>query len=174
MNVLLTIKEQDINPDAPVVDTSGYKQRHAARAVVLDENDEVYMMWASRDLYNKLPGGGVDPGEDVETALARELLEELGCKAEIISEIGRIIEYRDEARLHQVSDCFLVRQVGDLVPFTLTEKEKAAGFSPIKVPNIDEAIKLMESKRQENYGGRFMALRDLTFLRAARELLSKT
>lgn len=54
--------------------------RAAARAVVLDEDDRVLLVrfefptatvWA-------LPGGGLDPGEDDEACLRRELREELG------------------------------------------------------------------------------------------------
>lgn len=95
MNHLLTIKEQDIEPTAPVVDTSNFKERKAARGVLLDKDNQVYLLNVSKHGYHKLPGGGIDEGEEITQAFERELMEEVGCKAEIIAELGTIVEYRD-------------------------------------------------------------------------------
>ena len=54
--------------------------REAVRGLVLDTQDRVLLVrfrFPKRDVW-ALPGGGVQPGEDDETALRRELLEEVG------------------------------------------------------------------------------------------------
>ena len=59
--------------------------RHAARAVVLDSDDRILLVrWVNED--NGVdtwltPGGGIEPGEDAETALRRELREEAGLES---------------------------------------------------------------------------------------------
>lgn len=95
MKHLLTINENDINPSLGPVDVSVYKERMTARAVVTDLEGRVYLMNVSKHKYHKLPGGGINATEEIVDALKRELLEEIGCQAEIISEIGSIVEYRD-------------------------------------------------------------------------------
>jgi 8-oxo-dGTP diphosphatase len=101
MNLLLAIEEKDFVPESTKAVVSDYRTREAARAVMLDDSKQVYLMHVSLHGYHKLPGGGIDEGENVESALARELLEEVGCKAEIISELGEIVEYRDYEKLKQ-------------------------------------------------------------------------
>jgi 8-oxo-dGTP pyrophosphatase MutT (NUDIX family) len=56
--------------------------RVSVRALLLDENDELIVFRRSvqgRGVYYSAPGGKIDPGEDDETALRRELFEELGA-----------------------------------------------------------------------------------------------
>lgn len=71
MKNLLTIKEQGIVPDSPVVDTSTFRKRGAARAVLLDDEGGVYLLNVSKHGYQKLPGGGIDEGENIQQALER-------------------------------------------------------------------------------------------------------
>ena len=70
--------------------------RRIARGVVFDTQGRFYFVKAERDdLFGKAthletPGGGVEDGEDLETAIRRELSEELGVEVEIICKIGMV------------------------------------------------------------------------------------
>jgi len=172
MKNLLTIKEQDIVPDSPVIDTSTFRKRGAARAVLFDDEGQVYLLNVSKHGYHKLPGGGIDEGEDTKQALERELMEEVGCIAELVAEVGTVIEYRnyDDGGLEQTSYCYLAKQVGEQVASALEEGELAEGMFEIKGKNIDDAITLLLQDKPDNLEGKFIQKRDLAFLQAAKEL----
>ncbi len=76
---------------------STFDERSAARAIMIDNSSRIALMHVTNKNYYKLPGGGVDPGESLEEALLRELKEEAGAhNVEILSEIGQIVEYREQ------------------------------------------------------------------------------
>lgn len=171
MKLITEIREQDIYPDAPQVDTSTFKLRESARAVVFDESGRVALLHVANRKYHKLPGGGVESGEDKRATLAREILEEIGCEAEVYAELGRTVEYRDQWQQLQTSDCYLARKTGAQQAISLTQEEIADGFEPIWVDNIDAAIALLKQDRPEGYDGERIVPRDLAILRAAKATL---
>jgi 8-oxo-dGTP diphosphatase len=173
MKLLLTLKEHDIDASAVHVDPTNLSLRQAARAVVINSQGEVALLKANRHSYHKLPGGGVEDGEDMQQALHRELLEEIGCRANIITEVGKIIEYRDKWDLRQTSNCYLAKQLGQQQPPAFTAEELNDGFEVVWAPSIDDAIALLEQDEPKNYDGRFIKQRDLTFLKAAKRVISK-
>lgn len=170
MNSLLTIRERDFTSSSTQADVSDYKTRQAARAVLLDNSGWVYLMNVSLHGYHKLPGGGIDEGEGVEQALARELMEEVGCKADIIGELGEIVEYRDFEKLNQTSYCFLAKQAGEQQDSALEEGELAEGMVEVKAESIDAAIVLLKNDLPNNLEGKFIQKRDIAFLEAAKFL----
>ncbi len=170
MNKILTIHEQYIVPDTPVIGTDGFRKREAARAVVSDSAGKVALLRVGLYDYHKLPGGGIDEGEDIPTALERELLEEIGCRAEVTGEVGEIIEYRNQFELEQTSYCFTATQVGEKGEPDFTEKELREQFSIVWADDIDAAIGLLEQDEPTNYEGKFIKVRDLALLKTAKEL----
>jgi len=72
----------------------GLPPRQGVRALVLDPSDRVLMVRFEDELgtWWSTPGGGVDPGESDEEALARELAEEVGLRD---LELGPLIWTRE-------------------------------------------------------------------------------
>lgn len=171
MKHLLTIHESDICPEKENLNYEGFKLRHAARAVVLNDKGEVALLKANTYNYHKLPGGGVELGEDMELALQRELLEEIGCQATITAEVGEIIEYRDKWRMKQISHCYIGIQTGELQAPSFTQSEIDEGFEMVWVDSIETAITLLQQDNPKNYDGLFIQRRDIHLLQMARRLL---
>ena len=117
--------------------------------------------------YHKLPGGGIDPGESTEEALARELMEEIGCRVEGVREVAHITEERSGLyRLRQHSVCFSATQVGEILPPDFTVKERAQGFRVVWADSLPAAVELLSADNPSTYEGRFIQARDLLLLQA--------
>lgn len=171
MSVILTLCDQDIWPDSPVVDRSGFYHRYAARAVVINDKGEVWLLYNSREEHHKLPGGGIEEGESIPQGLKRELIEEIGCQAEIITELGETVEHRDQNNITQTSHCFIARQIGEPIAPKFDQGEKARGFYELRASDIDSALALLEKDKPNSYDGAFINRRDIELLRAAKAWL---
>lgn len=84
MRTLLTLHDSDIFPDVADNDPGGFSLRHATRAVLINDQGQVALLKVGNGNYHKLPGGGVEGSEDMQLALERELLEEAGCRADLM------------------------------------------------------------------------------------------
>jgi len=153
-----------------ISESNGFKVREAARAILIDDQNKIPMLYVSKKKHHKIPGGGIDNGESKKEALIRESLEEVGCKIEILKEVGEIIEYRKEHNLKQTSYCYIGKIIEKGEP-DFTEKELNDGFRIIWL-SIDEAILKMKSDNPEDYGGKFMRERDLIFLEEAKKIIN--
>ncbi len=167
MKLLATLRDEDIIIGSPKIRTDNFSPRVAARAIVFDGRAAVALLHATKHSYHKLPGGGVEPGEDLASALAREIKEEIGCAAEVTGEVGQIDEYRGEWKLFQQSYCYLGRVVGPKGSPDFTQEELGDGFEIVWVASLEAAISLLEADRPANYDGKFIHARDLLLLRAA-------
>jgi len=157
-----------------------YRLRKAARALVFNQEGQIALfrkkqtclLFVSKHNYHKLPGGGVEKGEDLLAALQREVLEETGCSVEVRSQnVGIIIEYRDEYEELQISYCFVADVVGQPRAASFTEKEISDGFQ-LQWVNVDQAIDTLKSDQPDDYLGKFIKQRDLEFLLKAKEVLN--
>jgi len=139
-----------------------WEVRRAARTILLNAKGEVAIINVTRDGYYKIPGGGIEDGEDIRIAVEREASEEAGCKIKVQDDLGIIIEYRPEHEFVQISFCF-VAKVTEEGKINLTEKEREEGFI-LEWHTPEKALELMEA-RPNMYHHWFMATRDYEFMK---------
>lgn len=172
MKLLKTIKNQDIFPESSFDSKIEYRIRKAARAIVFDRDNNIAILNATKLHYHKLPGGGIEQGEDILEALNREMIEEIGCQIEVTGELGRIDEYRDESKLMQKSYCYIANVVGEKNEPQFVENEVEDGFEIMWV-SLDEAINILSSDVAEDYHGKFKLMRDNIFLNSYIKIIRK-
>jgi ADP-ribose pyrophosphatase YjhB (NUDIX family) len=166
--IILTLDQHLKNPSVDITGREGYRIRHAVRAVITDHNGSVPLLHAATRDYYKLPGGGVDAGEDLRTALAREMEEEIGSKADVTQELGQVIEWKDSEQLKQISHCYMASLSGEKGQPDFTEDEIAEGLEVVWAAGINQAIDLVGATADSSDTNvSFMTTRDTAILRAA-------
>jgi 8-oxo-dGTP diphosphatase len=164
MNQLAVINPQNVSENEAVA----FAMRDAARAIVVDSEGQVALLHVSNKGYYKLPGGGIEDGEDKIEALRRECREEVGCEISDITEIGFIVEYRKSYNLKQTSYCYLAKLKGEKGTPNFTEAELAGGFEEVWLPFDEVQKKMAESTSLDLEGSQFIVPRDTIFLREAK------
>ena len=169
MNLLKVIKDSDIG-ESFIPEVS--QERGSARAVIFDEDNKIALLHVVNKNYHKLPGGGMEKGENIIEALKREAKEEIGCEIDDIQELGIIEEFRGKYKLHQLSHCFLAKIIGGKGEPNFEEDEILDGFIPLWV-TLDEAIDIIKRENYvEDYEGKFIVIRDLEILQRVKDRLS--
>ena len=139
MKLLTTIygsKDININGSASL--------RTAVRSIIF-ERDKLLMVFSKANGDYKFPGGGVMQGEDHQNALIREIREETGVKyAEIVSEYGKVIEYRPpketEHDVFKMTSYYYVCEIGkEIGSQELDPYEEELGFTACWV-SVEEAL----------------------------------
>lgn len=99
--------------------------RKTARAIVKNADGLFAVMYAEKFNLYSLPGGGVEPGEDVLTALKREIYEETGCTCDQTEELGYVYENRAHQDFTSESHYFIVTCKHTAASIHLTDSEIA-------------------------------------------------
>ena len=167
---IATIADTDLgvapkeNPQPPTV-------RLGARGIVLNSAGEIALIHKTRKNEYKLPGGGIDEGEDPMAAFIRECREELGYVVEVVEELGTAVEYKLQENFKQLSFVYVAKKVDELDSRSLTDKEKDEGTEFVWLPKLQalEVMKqslgeLKQSKYDSVYRTKFMVLRDIRIL----------
>lgn len=158
-----------INPEnATEEEIKSYRVREATRAVVVDREGLIALLHVSKASYYKLPGGGIDHGENELAALDRECREEIGCAIDVIDEVGRIVEYRKIFSLKQISYCYLAKVKGEKETPSFTDEEVKDGFKEVWLTYEDAKRALSESRATTFEGAAYIVPRDMVFLEEAK------
>ena len=149
--------------------------REIVRAIVFDESGYFYFVRAVRDddfgkaTLIETSGGGVEKGEDLCSAICREIKEELGGSIEILCKIGVVEDYYNLIHRHNINNYYLCKVIsfGDK---NLTQDEiESFHLSTLKL-SYEEA--LLEYERCASTKlGRLIAKREVPILQHAKKLL---
>ena len=167
MKLLLTINSEHASQS----NVNDYPIREAVRAVVLDKESRIALLYVSKNKYYKLPGGGIESSESHLEALKRECREEIGCDVEVMGELGMIVEYRKFCKLKQISYCYFAKTVGLKKKPQFTAEELEDGFENRWLTYKEALFVLKNNKAIGVEGGLYIAPRDLTILQSAEEFL---
>jgi 8-oxo-dGTP diphosphatase len=140
---------------------------------MLNERNQVALLSLKAFNTYKLPGGGIEEGEDGPRALMREVAEETGCTVSIQGELGKVIEYRNLSNLLQESFCYLTRQFGPIGMPSYSARETSQRCELVWIDDIDTAVELIQRDTPSSYAGKFIRQRDLIILGAANEFIDQ-
>ena len=150
--------------DKDILGTEGLSSaepRYTARAVV--KNGDLYAVIHSEKFHPySLPGGGIDDGEDIVTALKREILEETGCTCGKITELGMVKENRVQADYTQISYYYVVEADSIGLP-QFTETEINSGTA-LQWHKFSDMIRLINNIQPKTYQQQFLKARDVAAL----------
>lgn len=149
--------------------------RIIARAIVYDENGQFYFVRAERDddfgkaILIETAGGGVEIGEDLLTAIQRELKEELGASVEVVCKIGVVSDYYNLIHRHNINNYFLCK-VESFGEKNLTQDEiDSFHLSTLKL-SYEETVQEYENRTNTRLGT-LVANRELPILHRAKEII---
>lgn len=170
-NKEINIELQDTEWEREYID----HDRTIARAIVYDENGMFYFVRAERDddfgkaTLIETAGGGVEIGEELLTAIKRELKEELGVIVDVVCKIGIVSDYYNLIHRHNISNYYLckIKSFGEK---NLTQDEiESFHLSTLKM-TYEEAISEYENRKSTRLGT-LVANRELPVLHRAKEII---
>jgi len=162
MRRIALLTDQDVLGTPGLSDT---KPRITARAVVVNPEGHLALMYAEKFSIHTLPGGGVEESESIEAALRREIAEETGATIASIEPLGVIEENRAHADYTQVNHYYIVRTADDTLHPHLTALEAENGTSALWC-SFDEAYQRIAAPVFDRPQQKYLQARDVKALEA--------
>lgn len=144
---------------------SNQRPRRTARAIVKSQSGLYAVMYAQKFNLYSLPGGGIEDGEDAQTALVREIYEETGCVCDEIEELGIVTENRASLDYTQINHYYIVTTEQVPAQNHLTEAEKA-NRTEVQWHTLSEAVRLINEQSFERVQQKYLQARDVAALQA--------
>ena len=138
--------------------------RLTARAIVKNQDGLYAVMYSDKFKLHSLPGGGVEEGEDVLTALRREIYEETGCICDEIKELGIVEENWASLDYTQINYYFVVTTTHTPGENHLTESEQASR-TVVQWYTFDEMVQLINEQEFDRVQGKYLKARDVAALK---------
>ena len=152
--------------DKEILGTDGVSvsvPRITARAILKNRNDMFAVMYSEKFNLYSLPGGGVEEGEDITTAIQREIWEETGCGITSVQPLGYVEENRAHCDYTQI-DYYFVLETNDLdLKPHLTENE-AKNKTTVMWLNADEMYYHIATPEHNTNQRKFLQARDVAAL----------
>lgn len=149
--------------------------REIVRAIVFDDAGYFHFVRVDRDddfgkaVYIETAGGGVENCENLDTAILRELNEELGASVEIVCKIGVVSDYYNLIHRHNINNYYLCKVISFGETHMTEDEINSFHLSKVKL-TYEEAVAEYE-KCRETPIGRIVCNRELPILKRAKEIL---
>ena len=151
--------------------------RNIVRAIVIDEKQNFYFVRAKRNddfgeaTLIETSGGGVEARENLETALKRELKEELGAEVEIITKIGVVSDYYNLIHRHNINNYYLCKVTSFGEKHLTKDEIEDFNLSTLRLSYRDAEEEY--KKCAETKIGKLIAARELPVLKYVKKLIDE-
>ena len=157
-------------------DNNSMTIRYGARGIVEGKDGKIAVIYKKNKNEYKLPGGGVDKGEDFKEAFKRECVEEIGCIIENVEYLFDIEEDHINDNFKQISKVYISKVKEKLESNNLTEQEKEEGLEYLwldkkeALEKMKECIKNLKGSKYDNvYRTKFVVGRDIRIMEKVME-----
>lgn len=151
--------------------------RHIVRAIVFDEEGYLYFVRVERNddfghsTLIETSGGGVENGEDLESAIKRELQEELGVEVVVLCKLGVVNDYYNRIHRHNVNNYYLCK-ITSFGEKNLTKDEIECFHLQTLKLTYEDALNEYQKRRKTRLG-RLIANREVPILEYSKIVLDK-